>query len=641
MSIKKNTRNFAFWAIVILLLSAFFNIYYGGGRQEVRKLPYSEFSHLVNDGKVKEVLIQGFSVAGRLKEGQAFTTYLPVQDNHIIDQLKKNDVKIESTPQEGYTFLGFLLSFVPILLMVGAWLFIFRQMQGGGKTFSFGKSKAKINENQTITFNDVAGAQEAKENLKEIVDFLKDPEKYQKIGGRIPRGVLLVGPPGTGKTLLAKAVAGEANATFFSVSGSDFVEMFVGVGASRVRDMFAQARAKSPAIIFVDEIDAVARKRGTASHGGHDEREQTLNQFLVEMDGFDTKDGVIVIAATNRSDVLDKALLRPGRFDRQILVDLPDLLGREEILRVHGKKVSLDPDVDLKVIARGTPGFSGADLANLINEAALSAARSGMDNVTMSTLEESKDKILMGAPRSSLVMTDKEKKLTAYHEAGHAVVAFHSPLSDPIHKATIVPRGHALGMVVRLPENDQISLPLTKINTDLAVAMAGRVAEELIFGKEMVTTGASSDFRFASHYARKMVLEWGMSPLGPLHLEEEGGVFGTQKSFSEKTSEMVDKEVHRILEKAYSQAKNLLIKHNEQLVLLAEALLKKETLTGEEIKKLFSRKKPTVRTKRKTTEKEGKSEERVNQKTSSKEAPEGSGGPEAGKEVGTPDLSTV
>jgi cell division protease FtsH len=480
------------------------------------------------------------------------------------------------------------LSFVPVLLMVGAWLFVFRQMQGGaGKSFSFGKSKAKVSEEKIITFADVAGASEAKNSLKEIVDFLKEPEKYEKIGGRIPRGVLLVGPPGTGKTLLAKAVAGEASATFFSVSGSDFVEMFVGVGASRVRDMFAQAAAKTPAIIFIDEIDAVARKRSAVSSGGHDEREQTLNQLLVEMDGFDTKEGIIVMAATNRVDVLDQAILRPGRFDRQVMVGMPDFVGRQEILKTHGKKVVLASDVDFQVIARGTPGFSGADLANLINEAALLGARLGKEHVTMGELEEAKDKILMGDERRSLIMTEQEKKLTAYHEAGHAIVAFYSPLSDPIHKATIVPRGQALGMVVRLPESDQVSLPLAKIKTDLAVAMAGRVAEEMIFGKDMVTTGASSDFRFASSYARKMVLEWGMSRLGALHLEEDSGLWGGQKSFSDKTAEAVDEEIKRILKEAYEEAQSFLLKYRQQLDSLAEALLVRETLTGDEIRQLL------------------------------------------------------
>jgi len=506
-------------------------------------------------------------------------------------------------PNDGISLWGVLATWFPMLLILGIWLFLMRQMQGGGagKAMGFGKSKAKMltEHHGRVLFEDVAGVDEAKEDLQEIVDFLKDPSRFQKLGGKIPRGVLLVGPPGTGKTLLAKAIAGEANVPFFTISGSDFVEMFVGVGASRVRDMFEQAKKNAPCIIFIDEIDAVGRHRGAGLGGGNDEREQTLNQLLVEMDGFEANEGIILIAATNRPDVLDPALLRPGRFDRQIVVPNPDLVGREKILKVHVRKVPLAPDVDVKTVARGTPGFAGADLANLVNEAALLAARRNKRLVTMQEFEDAKDKVMMGAERRTLVMTEDEKKLTAYHEAGHALVALHMPDSDPIHKATIIPRGRALGMVMRLPERDQISLTRAKCKADLAVAMGGRVAEELIFGHEKVTSGASADIKMATKLSRAMATQFGMSDeLGPLmYGENEEEVFlghsvARSQNVSETTQELVDREVKRFVNDGYETAQAIIKTHLDDLHIVAKGLLEDETLTGEEIRDLLKGKAP-------------------------------------------------
>merc|ERR1711975_109965 len=515
-------------------------------------------------------------------------------------------VSIVASPQEDKmpSLLGILLSWFPMLLLIGVWIFFMRQMQGGkGGAMGFGRSKAKLlNEAQgKVTFNDVAGVEEAKEEVEEVVEFLKDPKKFSRLGGKIPKGALLIGPPGTGKTLLARAIAGEAGVPFFTISGSDFVEMFVGVGASRVRDMFEQGKKNSPCIIFIDEIDAVGRSRGAGLGGGNDEREQTLNQLLVEMDGFDTNEGVIIIAATNRPDVLDPALLRPGRFDRQVVVSNPDLIGREKILKVHAKKIKVAPDVNLRIIARGTPGFSGADLANLVNEAALLSARKGKLEVSMEEFEQSKDKVMMGSERRSMVMTEDERKLTAYHEAGHAVVAINSPASDPIHKATIIPRGRALGMVMRLPEGDRVSMDKDKLYADLRVACGGRIAEEMIFGKDKVTTGASSDIKMVSDTARRMVTEWGLSDkLGFLaYSADEQEVFlgrsvSQQKNVSDKTASVVDEEIRTIADGVYADAKKILKKYNKQLKVVAEALLEYETLTGEEIKLLCQGKKINV-----------------------------------------------
>ena len=559
-------------------------------------MAYSDFVTSVQTGKVRDVTIEGANITARTKDNQRLSSYVP-EGADIVSILTENDVRIEAKPDTSNSpgIFSLLLSWFPMLLFIGVWIFFMRQMQGGGKggAMGFGKSRAKLltEAHGRVTFDDVAGIDEAKTELEEVVEFLKDPGKFQRLGGKIPKGVLLVGPPGTGKTLLAKSVAGEANVPFFSISGSDFVEMFVGVGASRVRDMFEQGKKSAPCIIFIDEIDAVGRHRGAGLGGGNDEREQTLNQMLVEMDGFEANEGVILVAATNRPDVLDPALLRPGRFDRQVVVPNPDLLGRERILKVHMRKTPLANDVEARVIARGTPGFSGADLANLVNEAALLAARKGRRSVSMAEFEEAKDKVMMGSERRSMVMTDDEKRLTAYHEAGHAVVALHLPASDPIHKATIIPRGRALGMVMRLPEGDRVSLAYDKILADLRVACGGRIAEDLIFGADKITTGASSDIRMATDMARRMVTEWGMSDkLGFLaYAGDEQEVFlgrsvTQQKTVSEGTADLIDAEVRRIVDEAYNDAESLLKKHHDQLENLAQGLLEYETLNGEEIR---------------------------------------------------------
>lgn len=592
-------KSIALWLIIGLFFVAIFNLYQGTTTKTIPSVDYSEFMGQVDNGQVTDVLIRGEQVTGRFSDGRSFTSYVPSNDPTLMGNLLRHHVRVKVAPPEEATpsFLQIVLSWFPMLLLVGVWIFFLRQMQSGtGRALGFGKSRARLLDEKTnkITFEDVAGIDEAKEDLQEIVEFLRNPPKFQKLGGKIPKGVLLIGPPGTGKTLLARAIAGEANVPFFSISGSDFVEMFVGVGASRVRDMFEQAKQTAPCIIFIDEVDAVGRHRGAGLGGGNDEREQTLNQLLVEMDGFESTEGVILIAATNRPDVLDPALLRPGRFDRQVIVPNPDVIGREKILLVHMKRVTLALDVIAKTIARGTPGFSGADLANLVNEAALLAARRNKRAVSMREFEDAKDKVMMGAERRSIVMTEEEKRLTAYHEGGHAIVAFHSPDSDPIHKATIIPRGRALGMVIRLPEGDRVSMPKARLMADLAVAMGGRIAEEIIFGPERVTTGASSDIKMATDIARRMVTEWGMSAsLGPLtygDIAQEvfvGHTIAQHKSVSEATAQEIDKEIRVIVEEAYGTARRILQKHLEQLHLLASHLLEHETLSGEEIRILI------------------------------------------------------
>ena len=589
------TKNLALWVIIGLLLIALFNLFQNpSSRSPQSNLSYSDFLSEVDAGRINDVTIQGKTINGHFTDGRAFSTYAP-EDQNLVPSLRDRGVTISAAPIDDSmpSLLGVLVSWFPMLLLIGVWIFFMRQMQsGGGKAMGFGKSRARLltEKHGRVTFNDVAGIDEAKEELQEVVEFLKHPQKFQQVGGRIPKGVLLVGPPGTGKTLLARAIAGEANVPFFTISGSDFVEMFVGVGASRVRDMFEQAKKHAPCIVFIDEIDAVGRHRGAGLGGGNDEREQTLNQLLVEMDGFEANEGVILIAATNRPDVLDPALLRPGRFDRQVVVPNPDVLGRERILQVHMKKVRVGPDVDAKVIARGTPGFSGADLANIVNEAALLAARAGKRMVSMIDFEAAKDKVMMGAERRSMVMTEDEKKLTAFHEAGHALVGYFSPASDPIHKATIIPRGRALGMVMRLPEGDRISVSREKLEADIAVAMGGRVAEELVFGHDKVTAGASSDIEQATKIARHMVTQWGMSDkLGPIAYGENqqevflGHSVTQSKNLSEETAQLIDAEIRQLVDTGYDKARTLITDHINRLNDLANALLEHETLTGDEI----------------------------------------------------------
>ncbi|MEZ0225282.1 MAG: ATP-dependent zinc metalloprotease FtsH [Alphaproteobacteria bacterium] len=594
-------KNLIVWLVVGLLLVGVFNMFgrsQSGMTPGVTQISYSDFMEKIGQGNVVSIQIKHDTVLGDEKGGGKFAVIIP-PNTDVVSKLENKGVQITavSDSADSPTFFSVLLSWFPMLLLIGVWIFFMRQMQGSsGKAMGFGKSKAKLltEKNGRVTFADVAGVDEAKEELEEVVEFLRDPQKFQRLGGKIPKGVLLVGPPGTGKTLIARAVAGEAGVPFFTISGSDFVEMFVGVGASRVRDMFEQGKKSAPCIIFIDEIDAVGRHRGAGLGGGNDEREQTLNQLLVEMDGFEANEGVILIAATNRPDVLHPALLRPGRFDRQVVVPNPDVSGREKILKVHMRKVPLAQDVDARIIARGTPGFSGADLANLINEAALLAARRGKRVVGMSELEDAKDKVMMGAERRSMVMSEEEKKLTAYHEAGHAVVALHEQASDPIHKATIIPRGRALGMVMRLPEGDRLSMSREKLHADLAVAMGGRIAEELIFGQGKVTTGASSDIKMATEMARRMVTEWGMSEeLGPINYggdREEvflGYTMGQQKTISGTTAAKVDAEIKKIVSDAYDRAKKTLVDNIHELHALAKALIEFETLNGEEIPKVL------------------------------------------------------
>ena len=593
-----NLRNLMMWGVIVLLVLGLYNLFQNPGSIAGKtEMPFSTFLTEVDKGNIVSVDIRGSEISGNFRDGKGFKTYSPNYPN-LVEKLSAKGVAITAGPREekGPSLWGIILSWFPMLLLIGVWIFFMRQMQGGkGGAMGFGRSKAKLltEAHGRVTFQDVAGVEEAKEELEEIVHFLKDPRKFQKLGGRIPKGALLVGPPGTGKTLLARAIAGEANVPFFTISGSDFVEMFVGVGASRVRDMFEQGKKSAPCIIFIDEIDAVGRSRGAGLGGGNDEREQTLNQLLVEMDGFETNEGVILIAATNRPDVLDPALLRPGRFDRQVVVSNPDIIGREAILKVHLKKITTGPDVNPKVIARGTPGFSGADLANIVNESALLAARKNKRIVTMSDLEEAKDKVMMGAERRSMVMTEEEKTLTAYHEGGHAVVALYEPTSDPIHKATIIPRGRALGMVMRLPERDQLSITREKMFGNISVAMGGRIAEEMIFGYDNVTSGASSDIEMVTKMAKNMVTRYGMSDqLGPIaYQENEEEVFlgrsvSRTQNVSEETAKKIDSEVKKIVEAGYARAKKILAEKVEELHKVSKALLTYETLSGEEIKKI-------------------------------------------------------
>lgn len=593
---NSNFKNFALWVVILLLVVALFQLFQNPSQTAgASNIPYSEFIREVDSGRIGRVVIAEGQITGTFSNGAQFRTYSPPNDPNIISRLEEKGVTINVEPEaKGSPILGAIISWFPMLLLIGVWIFFMRQMQGGGgKAMGFGKSKAKLLTESAgrVMFEDVAGVDEAKEDLEEIVEFLRDSQKFQRLGGRIPRGVLLVGPPGTGKTLIARAVAGEANVPFFTISGSDFVEMFVGVGASRVRDMFEQAKKNAPCIIFIDEIDAVGRHRGAGIGGGNDEREQTLNQLLVEMDGFEANEGIIIIAATNRPDVLDPALLRPGRFDRQIMVPNPDITGREKILKVHVRKVPLAPDVNLKVLARGTPGFSGADLMNLVNEAALLAARRSKRLVTMSEFEDAKDKVMMGAERRTLVMGEEEKKLTAYHEAGHALVALHMPASDPIHKATIIPRGRALGMVMRLPEKDQVSLTRAKCYADLAVAMGGRMAEEMIFGHDKVTSGASGDIKMATQLATAMVTQWGMSEeLGMIDYganEHQSMYGGRAASLSGTTLKKIEEEIKRYVDDGYNEAKRILTDHEDELHKIAQGLLEYETLSGQEIKDLI------------------------------------------------------
>jgi cell division protease FtsH len=599
-----NFRNFAVWLVIFLLVLALVTLFQSpSSRTADSNIAYSQLLNDAESGRITTVTIAGQEISGTYTDGRTFTTFAPF-DPGLVTKLQAKGVQITARPQNTETnwLMTLLINLLPIALLIGAWIFLSRQMQSGaGRAMGFGKSKAKLlTEGQgRVTFDDVAGIDEAKEDLQEIVEFLKDPQKFQRLGGRIPRGVLLVGPPGTGKTLTAKAVAGEANVPFFTISGSDFVEMFVGVGASRVRDMFEQAKKNAPCIIFIDEIDAVGRHRGAGLGGGNDEREQTLNQLLVEMDGFEPNEGIIIIAATNRPDVLDPALLRPGRFDRQIVVSNPDVVGREKILRVHVRKVPLGPDVDLKVLARGTPGFSGADLMNLVNEAALLAARRNKRIVTQAEFEDAKDKVMMGAERKTLVMTEDERRLTAYHEAGHAIVAFNVPATDPVHKATIIPRGRALGMVMQLPERDKLSMSFEQMTSRLAILMGGRIAEEMIFGKEKVTSGAQSDIDQATRLAKMMVTRWGFSPeLGTVaYGENQDEVFlgmsmGRQQSVSEATARTIDSEVRRLVEGGLEDARRLLKERAADLETLAQGLLTFETLSGDEIKDLLDGKPP-------------------------------------------------
>ena len=596
-------KNLILWVVIAIVLMSVFNNF-TTTRSPARALDYSDFIEQVKQGEVKEVTIQGRSIEGVTTAGQQFSTYSPGDEGLVGDLLNNNVVIRAAPPEKPSILMQILINWFPLFILIGLWIFFMRQMQGGAGgrgAMSFGKSRARmLSEDQVkVTFNDVAGAEEAKDEVSEMVDFLRDPSKFQKLGGKIPRGVLMVGPPGTGKTLLARAIAGEAKVPFFTISGSDFVEMFVGVGASRVRDMFEQAKKHAPCIIFIDEIDAVGRHRGAGLGGGHDEREQTLNQLLVEMDGFEGNEGVIVIAATNRPDVLDPALLRPGRFDRQVVVPLPDVRGREQILKVHMRKIPAAEDVKASVIARGTPGFSGADLANLVNEAALFAARANKKLVDMGDMEKAKDKIMMGAERRSMVMSDDEKKLTAYHESGHAIVGRLVPDHDPVHKVSIIPRGRALGVTLFLPEDDRFSYSKQRLESSISSLFGGRVAEELIFGAESVTTGAQNDIHRATDIARNMVTKWGLSDrLGPLtYSEEEQEVFlghsvAQHKNVSDETTHLIDEEVRRIIERNYERARELLTEHLDKLHAMSAALMKFETIDSKQIDDIMAGRDP-------------------------------------------------
>ncbi len=625
-------KNLVIWAVIAVVLMSVFNNFSPEPQQEDRSMTYSSFINDVKAGRVKSVTIEGTTIRGTTIEGRSFRTESP-NDPGLIGDLLANNVEIRAQEAQRRSLLmDILISWFPMLLLIAVWIYFMRQMQGGGAggrgAMSFGKSKAKMmSEDQVkVTFADVAGCDEAKDEVSELVDFLRDPSKFQKLGGKIPRGVLMVGSPGTGKTLLAKAIAGEAKVPFFTISGSDFVEMFVGVGASRVRDMFDTAKKHAPCIIFIDEIDAVGRHRGAGLGGGHDEREQTLNQLLVEMDGFEGNEGVIVIAATNRPDVLDPALLRPGRFDRQVVVPAPDVRGREQILKVHMRKVPLSDDVRPSLIARGTPGFSGADLANLVNEAALFAARAGKRTVDMSDFERAKDKIMMGAERKSMVMSEDEKKLTAYHEAGHAIVGRTVPEHDPVYKVSIIPRGRALGVTMFLPEEDRYSHSKTRLESQIASLFGGRIAEELIFGADRVTTGASNDIERATMIARNMVTKWGLSDrLGPLaYGEDEGEVFlGRQvtqtKHMSDETAHAIDEEVRRVIDTSYERARTILTDNLEKLHAMAAALVKYETIDEPQITDIMEGREPRPPVDWKDEDSAGK--------------PESRSGPDAGKDA--------
>ncbi len=594
-----NARNIAFWVVLFVLILALFQLFGNGqSTMNARTLTYSDFVQKVDSGEVSAVVMDGEQLQVQTKDGQTYVTVKP-QGDALNDQLvtdlisKKVSVRAERQQQSG--FFSILSLWLPFLILIGIWIFFMNRMQGGGRggAMGFGKSRAKLltEKHGRVTFDDVAGIDEAKEELEEIVEFLRNPQKFSRLGGKIPKGALLVGPPGTGKTLLARAIAGEAGVPFFTISGSDFVEMFVGVGASRVRDMFEQAKKNAPCIVFIDEIDAVGRSRGVGYGGGNDEREQTLNQLLVEMDGFEANEGIIIVAATNRPDVLDPALLRPGRFDRQVQVPNPDIKGREKILSVHARKVPLGPDVDLRIIARGTPGFSGADLANLVNEAALLAARVGRRFVTLEDFEKAKDKVMMGPERRSMVMTEDEKKLTAYHEAGHAIVGIHVPQHDPVHKVTIIPRGRALGVTFYLPERDKLSMTRESALSKLASAMGGKAAEELVFGPENVTNGASSDIQHVTRLATAMVSQWGMSDkLGNInYTSTQESFLGAQSQWnaSSESREIIDQEVRRLVDEAYERAKSILRDNWQEMENLAQGLLEYETLTGEDMMRVI------------------------------------------------------
>ncbi len=599
----KTYRSIIFWIAAGIIIIILWSLLQSPGAVK-KEINFSEFMDEVERGNIGEVTIAGNQLKGKYTDGQTFKSVAPSQYDDLVKILRENNIVINVKDTSRSPWFSYLFTWFPIILLILFWVFFMRQMQAGGnKALSFGKSRAKLfsGVQKKVTFKDVAGVEEAKEELQEIIGFLKDPQKFQKLGGRIPKGVLLVGAPGTGKTLLARAVAGEAGVPFFSISGSDFVEMFVGVGASRVRDLFDQGKKQAPCLIFIDEIDAVGRQRGAGLGGGHDEREQTLNQLLVEMDGFDSNEGIILIAATNRPDILDTAILRPGRFDRRIVVNMPDVKGREDILKVHVKNIPLNKDVDLKVLARSTPGFSGADLANLVNEAALLAARHSQENVTMLDMEAAKDKVLMGVERKSMIISEEEKKSTAFHEAGHALVAALIPEADPIHKVTIIPRGLALGVTQQLPLDDRYTYSKTYLEAQLSVLMAGRVTEIMFL--EKTTTGAANDFERATDIARKMVCQYGMSDLGPLTFGERddliflGRDLAMHKNFSEKTAELIDGEVKKIITRSYDRANGLLEKNKKALLSIAEALLDKEVLSSEEIEDLIRGKKSSIKKK--------------------------------------------
>ena len=591
-------KNLILWVVVAVVMMTAYQSFNSASNGNVTD--YTTFITDIENGQVRQAKFEDNEILVTKADGAKYTTVIPLEDKNLLNDLLNKKVKVEGTPQERRGLLSqILIAWFPMLLLIGVWVFFMRQMQGGGgKAMSFGKSRARMMTQEQIktTFADVAGCDEAKEEVAEIVDFLREPKKFQNLGGKIPKGILMVGPPGTGKTLLAKAIAGEAKVPFFTISGSDFVEMFVGVGASRVRDMFEQAKKNAPCLIFIDEIDAVGRQRGAGLGGGHDEREQTLNQMLVEMDGFEGNEGVIVIAATNRPDVLDPALTRPGRFDRQVIVGLPDVKGREQILKVHMRKVPVGPDVDAMTLARGTPGYSGADLANLVNEAALFAARTNKRTVTMVEFEKAKDKINMGPERRTMIMTDKQKESTAYHEAGHAIVGYLVPEHDPVHKVTIIPRGRALGVTFFLPEGDQVSISQKQLESKLSTLYAGRLAEDLIYGEENISTGASNDIKVATNIARNMVTQWGFSDkLGPiLYTEDDGEVFlgrsmAKAKHMSDETAHVIDEEVRAIVTRNYARARQILIDNMDILHAMKDALVKYETIEEEQIKQLMNR----------------------------------------------------